>query len=193
MASTSKYDLVILGGGAAAFAAITEASRRDLSTAMVNTGLPLGGTCVNVGCVPSKHLLAVAESGAAASDNPFDAVTYPEEPTVDWAQALDGTDGLVERFRQENYVDVADHFETDIYEGYGKLVDDTSIEVVDGSDEGTRITGEKALVATGSSPWTPPIHGLEAVDHYTSETILKERDLPESIVKIGRASCRERV
>jgi mercuric reductase len=185
MASTSKYDLVILGGGAAAFAAITEASRRDLSTAMVNTGLPLGGTCVNVGCVPSKHLLAVAESGAAASDNPFDAVTYPEEPTVDWAQALDGTDGLVERFRQENYVDVADHFETDIYEGYGKLVDDTSIEVVDGSDEGTRITGEKALVATGSSPWTPPIHGLEAVDHYTSETILKERDLPESIVIIG--------
>ncbi|MFT8086169.1 FAD-dependent oxidoreductase, partial [Salmonella enterica subsp. enterica serovar Enteritidis] len=53
MASTSDYDLVILGGGAAAFAAITEASSRDLSTAMVNTGLPIGGTCVNVGCVPS--------------------------------------------------------------------------------------------------------------------------------------------
>jgi len=69
---------VILGGGAAAFAAITEASRQGLSTAMVNTGLPIGGTCVNVGCVPSKHLLAVAEHGAAASDNPFDAVTYTE-------------------------------------------------------------------------------------------------------------------
>jgi mercuric reductase len=200
MPSATDYDLVILGGGAAAFAAITEASRRDLSTALVNTGLPLGGTCVNVGCVPSKHLLAVAETGAAASDYPFDAVTYPEESTVDWAQALDGTDDLVERFRQENYVDVADHFETDIYEGYGKLVDsegrspsgnrtqsgdDTTIEVVDGPDEGTRITGEKALVATGSSPWTPPIHGLDAVDYYTSETILEERDLPESIVIIG--------
>jgi len=57
---------------------------------------------VNVGCVPSKHLLAVAEHGAAASDNPFDAVTYTEEPTVDWTEALDGTDEIVERFRQEN-------------------------------------------------------------------------------------------
>ncbi|MFU8869178.1 mercury(II) reductase [Natronococcus sp.] len=185
MTSTSDYDLVILGGGAAAFAAITEASRRDLSTAIVNTGLPIGGTCVNVGCVPSKHLLAVAENGASASENPFGAVKYPEEPTVDWVDALDGTDDLVEGFRQENYVDVAEHFETDIYEGYGQLTDDTTIEVVDGADERARITGEKALVATGSSPWAPPIDGLDDVDYYTSETILEERDLPESIVMIG--------
>jgi mercuric reductase len=185
MEADYSYDLVILGGGAASFAAVTEASRRDLSAAMVNTGLPIGGTCVNVGCVPSKHLLAVAESGAAATENPFDAVTYPDEPTVDWADALDGTYELVERFRQENYVDVAEHFETDIYEGYGQLVDDTTIEVVDGADEGARITGEKALVATGSSPWAPPIDGLDGVDYYTSETILEERDLPESIVIIG--------
>jgi mercuric reductase len=202
MTHTSDYDLVILGGGAAAFAAITEASRRDLSTAIVNVGLPIGGTCVNVGCVPSKHLLAVAESGAAASENPFDAVTYPEEPIVDWTKALDGTDDLVERFRQQNYVDVAEHFGTDIYEGYGQLVDsngrspsgnrnatrsgdDTTIEIVDGPDKGTRITGEKALVATGSSPWAPPIDGLEEVEYYTSETILEERDLPESIVMLG--------
>lgn len=53
MAETDYYDLVILGGGAAAFAAITEASHRGLSSALENTGLPLGGTCVNVGCVPS--------------------------------------------------------------------------------------------------------------------------------------------
>ena len=200
MTGTSTYDLVILGGGAAAFAAITEASRRGLSTAIVNTGLPIGGTCVNVGCVPSKHLLAVAERGAAASDNPFDAVTYIEGPIVDWADALNDTDDLVERFRQENYVDIAEHFETDIYEGYGMLVDsegrspsgnrtqsgdDTTIEVVDSADEGAKISGEKALVATGSSPWTPPIDGLEDIDYYTSETILEERNLPESIVMIG--------
>ena len=186
MSESTDYDLVILGGGAASFAAITEASRRGLSTAMVNTGLPLGGTCVNVGCVPSKHLLAVGESAFASRDNPFDAVQYSDdEPTVDWATALDGTDALVEQFRQSNYVDVADHFETDIYEGYGELVDDTTIEVVEGIDEGMRITGEKALVATGSSPWTPPIEGLDEVDYYTSETILEERDLPESMVIIG--------
>ncbi len=183
---SSEYDLVILGGGAAAFAAITEASGRGLSTAMVNTGLPIGGTCVNVGCVPSKHLLAVGGNAATPQENPFDAVQYGDgEPTVDWAAALDGTDDLVERFRQSNYVDVAEHFETDIYEGYGELVRNTTIEVVDGPDEGTRITGEKALVATGSSPRAPPIDGLDHVEHYTSETILEERDLPESIIMLG--------
>jgi len=203
MDANYSYDLVILGGGAAAFAAITEASDRGLSTAIVNTGLPIGGTCVNVGCVPSKHLLALGEQAATPQENPFDAVQYRNgEPTVDWAAALDGTDELVERFRQQNYVDVAEHFETDIYEGYGELVDsegrspsgnrnaprsgdDTTIEVVDGLDEGARITGEKALIATGSSPWAPPIDGLDEIDYYTSETILEERDLPESIVVIG--------
>ncbi|WP_255152806.1 mercury(II) reductase [Halorarius halobius] len=186
MSESTDYNLVILGGGAAAFAAITEASGRGLSTALVNTGLPLGGTCVNVGCVPSKHLLALGEQAATPQENPFEAVQYSDgEPTVDWATALDGTDELVEGFRKENYIDVAEHFETDIYEGYGQLVDDTTIEVVDGADEGARITGEKALVATGSSPWAPPIDGLGEVDYYTSETILKERDLPESIVMLG--------
>lgn len=186
MEDDHSYDLVILGGGAAAFAAITEASRRGLSTAMVNTGLPIGGTCVNVGCVPSKHLLAVGESAAMPRENPFDAVQYSDdEPTVDWGTALDGTDELVERFRQTNYVDVANHYDVDVYEGYGKLVHDTTIGVVDGTDEGVRITGEKVLVATGSSPWAPPIDGLDDVDYYTSETILAERDLPGSIVIIG--------
>ena len=186
MEEPHSYDLVILGGGAASFAAITEASGHGLSTALVNTGLPLGGTCVNVGCVPSKHLLALGENAATPQENPFDAVQYSDdEPTVDWAAALDGTDELVERFRQSNYVDVAEHFETDIYEGYGELVDDTTIEIVDGADEGARITGEKALVATGSSPWAPPIDGLDDVDYYTSETILQERNLLESIVIIG--------
>lgn len=186
MEDDHSYDLVILGGGAAAFAAITEASRRGLSTAMVNTGLPIGGTCVNVGCVPSKHLLAVGESATTPRENPFDAVQYSDdEPTVDWGTALDGTDELVERFRQTNYVDVANHYDVDVYEGYGKLVHDTTIGVVDGTDEGVRITGEKVLVATGSSPWAPPIDGLDDVDYYTSETILAERDLPGSIVIIG--------
>jgi mercuric reductase len=186
MPQQQSYDLVILGGGAAAFAAITEASSRGLSTALVNTGLPLGGTCVNVGCVPSKHLLALAETASAPVHNPFDAVEYSDgEPSVDWAAALDGTDRLVERFRHDNYVSVADHYETDIYEGYGQLVDETTIEVVEGEDEGSRLTGQKTLIATGSSPWAPPIDGLAETDYETSETILERRDLPESIVIIG--------
>jgi mercuric reductase len=201
MEDDSAYDLVVLGGGAAAFAAVTEASRRGLATALVNAGLPLGGTCVNVGCVPSKRLLAVAETAHAPADNPFDAVRYSDgEPAVDWAAALDGTDDVVEQFRRENYVDVADHYGTDVYTGYGSFVDrsgrassgtqpetggDPTIEIDAGEHEGTRITGEKAVIATGSSPRIRSIDGLADVAYYTSETILEESDLPESVAVIG--------
>ena len=186
MSVDHDYDLVILGGGAAAFAALTEASGRGLSTALVNTGLPLGGTCVNVGCVPSKHLLEVAKTAFEPPRNPFEAVQYGEnEPTTEWATALDEKDRLVAQLREQNYVDVAEHFETDIYEGYGRFTADTTIEIVDGADEDTTITGEKALITTGSSPWIAPLAGIEDVPYETSETILERRDLPESIIMIG--------
>ncbi|MDS0473486.1 mercury(II) reductase [Natrinema sp. 1APR25-10V2] len=186
MATDHSYDLVILGGGAAAFAAITEADRQNLSTAMVNTGLPLGGTCVNVGCVPSKHLLEVGKTAYEPPNNPFDAVAYDDtQPRTNWSAAIDEKDGIVASLREQNYVDVADHFGTDVYEGYGRVVDDTAIEVVDGEDAGTTITGKKVLVATGSSSHIAPINGIETVDYETSETILERRDVPESIVMIG--------
>ena len=56
-----KYDFIIIGGGAAGFAAAIRANELKAKTALVNMGLPLGGTCVNVGCVPSKALLYAAE------------------------------------------------------------------------------------------------------------------------------------
>ena len=186
MIPAAAYDLVIVGGGSAAFAAITESDRRGLSTAIVNTGLPLGGTCVNVGCVPSKHLLEVGKTAFDPPHNPFNAVTYDDnQPETDWTAAIDEKDAIVASLREQNYVDVAEHFGTDVYEGYGEFVDNATIEVVDGADAGTTITGEKALVATGSSPWVAPIDGIENVDYETSESILKRRELPDSVVVIG--------
>jgi mercuric reductase len=185
MSVDGSYDLVILGGGAAAFAAIAEADRRNLSAAMVNTGLPLGGTCVNVGCVPSKHLLAVGKAAFEPPRTPFDAVEYADRPSTDWSTAIDETDGIVASLREQNYVDVVDHFGTNVYEGYGQVIDDTTVEIVDGDAAGTTIAGEKLLVATGSSPDAAPIDGLATVDYETSETILERRDRPESVVMIG--------
>ena len=186
MASETEYDLVILGGGSAAFAAITEASERGLSTAMVNAGLPIGGTCVNVGCVPSKHLLAVGDVAFSPPHNPFDGVRYgSDEPARDWSAALDEKDRVVRNLREQNYINVADRFDADIFEGRGQFIDATTVGVTDGPDAGVEITGEKALIATGSSPWTPPIEGIEDVDYETSESILDRHELPESVLMLG--------
>jgi mercuric reductase len=184
--SESEYDLVVLGGGAAAFAAITEASERGLSTAIVNTGLPLGGTCVNVGCVPSKHLLAVAETADTPRSNPFAAVEYdPGQPNVDWAAAVAEKDRLVAALREENYANVVEQYGTAVYEGFGRFDGETTLELVDGADERTRVGGRTVLVATGSSPRIAPIDGIETVEYETSESILDRRTLPESIVVVG--------
>lgn len=186
MPTANEYDLVVLGGGSAAFAAVTEANRRGLASAMVNAGLPLGGTCVNVGCVPSKHLLEVGRTAFEPPRNPFDAVQYASgQPETDWTAAIDEKDTVVALLREGNYVDVADELGVDIYRGFGRFVDDTTIEVSDGEAADTAVHGETFLVATGSSPRIGPIDGIADVPYETSESILERRDLPESVVIIG--------
>lgn len=181
-----SYDLAILGGGAAAFAAITEASRRNLTAAIVNDGLPLGGTCVNVGCVPSKRLLAVAETAFEPPRTPFDSITYDTgEPAFDWCTAVAEKDALVDQLRRENYINVAEHYNTAVYEGHGRFTDTTTIEINSGPNAGNRIEAEKVLVAAGSSPWTAPIDGLDAIEYETSESILTRRELPETMIVLG--------
>ena len=64
--TTTDVDFLILGGGAAAFSAATRANDLGVETVVINAGLPIGGTCVNVGCVPSKHLLASAAAAHGA-------------------------------------------------------------------------------------------------------------------------------
>lgn len=174
------------GGGAAAFAAITEADRRGLTAAVVNDGLPLGGTCVNVGCVPSKHLLAVAETTFEPPRTPFDSIEYDVgEPAFDWSTAVDEMDALIEQLREENYVSIAEHYGTIVYEGYGRFMDATTIKIASGPDAGNQIKAKKILVATGSSPWAAPIGGLDTIDYETSESILRRRELPESMIVLG--------
>jgi len=176
---------VILGGGAAAFAAITEASRQGLSTAMVNTGLPIGGTCVNVGCVPSKHLLAVAEHGAAASDNPSRRRHLHR-----------GTDRRLDRSTRRDRRNRR-AIPTGELRRRRRALRDRHLRRLRPTDRRhdhrggrwprqrdpnrRRKGSHRDRKFTGRHPLT----ALDDVEYYTSETILDERDLPESISIIG--------
>lgn len=71
----NNFDLIIIGGGSASTAAAIRANELGLATLIVNAGLPLGGTCVNVGCVPSKFLIRAAESVHHASHSNFNGIT----------------------------------------------------------------------------------------------------------------------
>jgi mercuric reductase len=180
MNATASYDLVILGGGAAAFAAATEADRRGLRTAMVNDGLPMGGTCVNVGCMPTKHLLAVAKGLQHPADPPFGS-TSPTRPDFAFPAAVSEKDALVATLRQSNYRDVLGTFDiVEWIEGHGTLVDAHTVKVGD-----RRLTGDKLLVATGCSTRTPPVDGLEVAGYLTNVEALSLEHLPGTLLVLG--------
>jgi pyruvate/2-oxoglutarate dehydrogenase complex dihydrolipoamide dehydrogenase (E3) component len=103
-----EFDFIILGGGAVAFAAATKAFELGAKTLMINDGLPIGGTCVNVGCVPSKHLLEVGKEVFYPHRPRFDAVAAVDG-RFDFARAIREKNQLVETLRQANYLDVLEH------------------------------------------------------------------------------------
>ena len=89
------YDLIIVGGGSAAFSAAIKAETLSLTTLMVNAGLDFGGTCVNVGCVPSKTLIRTAETVYHASHSNFAGI-QPNGVSIDFAQIIKDKKQLVE-------------------------------------------------------------------------------------------------
>ena len=101
----SEYDLAIIGSGGGAFAAGIAARRRELRVVMVESAT-VGGTCVNVGCIPSKALLAAAEARHRAGQESFPGIRTEAGP-VDFGALVAGKDEIVEGLRQEKYLDIA--------------------------------------------------------------------------------------
>lgn len=176
----ASYDLIILGGGSAAFAAAIQADELQLSTLIINEGLPWGGTCVNVGCLPSKHLIRAAESIHKASHSPFKGVS-PATPFWDYKTIIEQKRELVQDLQQHKYLDVvADLENVTLLKGRGKLISRNTIEV-----DGNVYRGIKIFIATGSSTTIPPIEGLKEVEYLTNDSLFELEELPESLTTIG--------
>src|SRR3990172_2474941 len=102
----NKYDVIIIGGGSAAFAAATKAADLKKTALMFNTGLPLGGTCVNVGCIPSKNLLSQGDEFYYSQRPRFKSLRDSAKPLFDFQAAIKEKDRMVEKARKQNYTRV---------------------------------------------------------------------------------------
>ena len=175
----STYDLVILGGGAAAFAAAIRADELGFRSAMVNHGLPIGGTCVNVGCVPTKFLLEAGNEYFYRQSPQF-ACNLPGTPRCDFTEAIANKDRMVHKLRTGNYLEVLEERKVDYIEAKGTLLPGHKVRA-----GGRLIEGRHILLATGSSPKVPPIDGLREVDYLTNRTLIQRRERPEELLVLG--------
>lgn len=178
----SDYDLIIIGGGAGAFSAATKATDLGLRSVMINDGLPLGGTCVNVGCVPSKHLLAVGDEYYYPPRTPFAALRDGHAARFDFAAAIAEKRRLVDGLRRSNYADVLAAFngKVELIEARARFLSPHEVEA-----GGRRISAGKVLVATGSRPAVLPLPGIDSVRYLTNRTAMELDRLPGSMIVVG--------
>lgn len=181
-AGSAEYDLMTIGGGSAAFAAAIKAAELGAKVAIVEKGT-IGGTCVNIGCVPSKTLIKAAELCYHSAYPNFEGLTACPPPS-DWQRVVQQKDELVASLRENKYVHVAEMYPNiKILRGEAKLLGGRKVAV-----NGTTHSPKKILVATGSHPWPPPIPGLEEAGYLDSTEALSLEALPESLIIIGGGS-----
>ena len=172
------YDLLVLGSGSAAFGAAIEARSLGASVAMVERGT-LGGTCVNVGCVPSKTLLAAAAVAAQARSHPFDGIDITHAH-VDLGRLVEQKNELVTGLRAAKYADVAAAHGIALLHGNARFIDERTVAV----DEQHLAVGA-VVIATGAEPAIPAVPGLDSVDYLTSTSAMELQTLPARLAVVG--------
>lgn len=179
-AKGDQFDLIVVGAGSAGFSASITAAEGGKRVALVGHGL-IGGTCVNVGCVPSKAMIRAAEAihGAHAAKR-FPGISGTAQ-VDDWATVVAAKDDLVASLRQKKYADLLPGYETVTY------LDEGAARLVPGGIEvgGRKISAPKVIIATGGRPALPPIPGIEEVPTLDSTSLLELETLPESLIFLG--------
>jgi len=172
-----EYDVIVIGSGCG-MNIVTEALAHGLDTALVDKG-PLGGTCPNLGCIPSKMLIFTADRIAEIQEAKKLGVEA-EIRNIDFNSIMERMRKSVRENQEHMRHGLSQIKDLGFFEGEGHFIDDYTIEV-----DGERIKGDKIFVASGSRPLIPPIKGLDSVDFLTNETVLQLKEKPESLIIIG--------
>ncbi len=178
-----EFDLALIGGGSAGFAAAIKAAELGARVAMADGGT-IGGTCVNVGCMPSKTLIRAAEAQHRRVHHGFQGIpTGDGRP--DWSAVRAQKDELVSALRQAKYRNVLHAYEAvTLLEQRAEITSGHSIRLADGQT----ITAGKILVTTGASPWAAPIPGLAEAGYLDNVSAMALERLPESLIVIGASA-----
>lgn len=175
---SGRYNLVVVGAGTAGLVTAAGAAGLGAKVALVERGL-MGGDCLNVGCVPSKAIIAAARAASAVQT----ANEFGVHATTDHLDFA----GVMERMRRLrakiSLNDSAKRFQelgVDVFFGQGKFVDSSTLEV-----DGKSLNFKRAVIATGARAAAPPIPGLDQVNYLTNESLFSLTEMPGRLGIIG--------
>ncbi|OWT65577.1 mercury(II) reductase [Candidimonas nitroreducens] len=177
--------VAVIGSGGAAMAAALKAVEQGAQVTLIERGT-IGGTCVNVGCVPSKIMIRAAHIAHLRQESPFDGGMPPTPPTIRREQLLAQQQARVDELRHAKYEGILEGYPAiTVLHGEARFKDDQSL-VIRLSEGGERVVVfDRCLIATGASPAVPPLPGLKESPYWTSTEALVSDTIPERLAVIG--------
>ncbi|WP_316015147.1 dihydrolipoyl dehydrogenase family protein [Roseobacter sp. HKCCA0434] len=173
-----KTDICILGAGSGGLSVAAGAVQMGAEVVLIEGG-KMGGDCLNYGCVPSKAMIAAAHHAHAQSNSDVFGVKSVT-PEVDYAAVKDHVAGVIGAIAPHDSVERFEGMGVKVIQDYGRFISETEVQAGD-----TVIEARRFVIATGSSPFVPPIEGIDGVDYLTNETIFDLRETPDRLIIIG--------
>ena len=183
--SAHGLHIAIIGSGGAAMAAALKAVEQGARVTLIESGT-IGGTCVNVGCVPSKIMIRAAHIAHLRRESPFDAGISPASPVIRRDRLLSQQQARVDELRQAKYENILESNPAIAMErGRARFKNASTLLVseTDGSEH--ELAFDRCLIATGASAARPDIPGLECAPYWTSTEALASDAIPTSLAVIG--------
>ena len=179
----SVYDVAIIGSGPGGYLAAIRCAQLGMKTALIEKYRTLGGTCLNVGCIPSKSLLDSSHHYEDAQKHFAEhGIEVEGEIKINFKQMIDRKASVVEQTTKGiDYLMNKNNI--DIFEGLGSYIDATHVKI-EGKDEQI-IEAKHSIIATGSKPGTLPFISLDKERVITSTEALKLKEIPKHLVIIG--------
>jgi len=180
-----KLHIAIVGTGSGAFAAAIRAVEEGASVTMIEGGEVIGGTCVNVGCVPSKIMIRAAHIAHLQSTHAFNGIEK-NRPAIDRIALVAQQQARVEELRHAKYESILDNNpDISLIRGWASFVDPLTLMVKQADGTELLVHADRILLATGASPSIPDIAGLKGSPYWTSTEALIAQKIPEHLVVIG--------
>lgn len=173
-----RADLAIVGGGSGGLSVAAAAAQMGANVVLIEKGR-MGGDCLNYGCVPSKALIAAAATAQTVRSSGWFGVNG-HEPEVDFGRVHDHVHGVIAGIAPHDSVERFEGLGVQVIQAPAKFVSKTEIEA-----GGFRIKARRFVIATGSSPFVPPIPGLDSAPYLTNETVFALADRPEHLIVVG--------